>query len=110
MRERRLGEDVVREPVGELRERVRRAGGDDEQVGSRQVEIDVVSGRTPRKGAKRLVRDESLGAGRDQRHDVVAVLDQQPAQLARLVRGDAAGDAEENAGHAEMMPAPGGNA
>ena len=44
MRERRVGENVVRDAVRELGERVRRAGSDDEQVGPRQVEVDVVSG------------------------------------------------------------------
>ncbi len=110
MRERRLGQDVVGEPVGELGERVRRARRDDEQVGARQVEIDVVSRRTPRERAKRLGGDEALGAGRDQRNDVVALLDEQPAQLARLVGGDAAGHPQEDAGHARNDACPGENA
>ena len=67
VRERRLGEDVVGEAVRELRERVRRARGDDEQVGARQVEVDVVAGRPAREGAKGLGGDEPLGAGRDER-------------------------------------------
>ena len=104
MRERRLGEDVVGEPVRELGQRVRRARRDDEQVGAREMEIDVVPRRPPGERPERLGRDEALGAGRDERHDVVAVLDEQPAQLARLVGGDATGHAEQDAGHAEMMP------
>ena len=68
------------------------------------MEVDVVRRRPPRERAKRLGRDEALGAGRDQRHDVVAFLDEQPAQLARLVGGDPTRHAEEDAGHAEMMP------
>jgi hypothetical protein len=34
----------------------------------------------------------------------VALLDQQPAQLARLVGGNAAGHPKEDAGHPRMMP------
>jgi hypothetical protein len=40
----------------------------------------------------------------------VPLPDEKPAELARFVGGDAAGDPEEDATHAEMMPAPGGNA
>ena len=65
MRERGLGEDVVGEAVCELRQRVRRARRDDEEVGARQVEVDIVSGRPPREGAERLRGDEPLGARRD---------------------------------------------
>ena len=104
MRERGFGEDVVGEAVRELGQRVRRARGDDEQVGAREVEIDVVAGRAPREGAERLGRHEPLGAGRHERNDLVSFLDEQPAQLARLVGGDAAGHPKEDAGHARMMP------
>ena len=62
------------------------------------------SSPTACKSAKRLLGDEALGAGSDQRHHVVPVLDQEPAQLARLVGGDAAGDPEEHARHTEIMP------
>ena len=100
MRERRLGEDVVGEPVRELRERVRRARRDEQQVGARQVEVDVLAGGPARERAKRLGGDEALGAGRHERHDVVPGLDEQAADLAGLVGGDAAGDPEQDAGHA----------
>ncbi len=91
-------------PVRELGQRVRRARRDDEQVGARQVEVDVVSGGPARERAERLGRDKALGARRDERNDLVALLDEQPAQLARLVGGDAAGHPQEDAGHARMMP------
>ncbi len=94
MCERSLGENVVGESVRELRERVRRAGRDEEQVGARQVEVDVVAGRPPRERAERLDGDEPLGPGRDERHDLVAVPDEQTAHLARLVGGDPSGDAQ----------------
>jgi hypothetical protein len=74
------------------------------------VEIDVVSGRTARKRPERLLGDETLGTGSDERHDIVPLPDEKPAELARLVGSDATGDPEEDARHAEMMPAPGGNA
>ena len=62
VRERRLGEDVVGEPVRELRERVRRARRDEQQVGARQVQIDVVGRRPARERAEGLRGDEPLGA------------------------------------------------
>ena len=40
--ERSLGEQVVGDPLRELRERVRGARGDDEQVGARQVEVEIL--------------------------------------------------------------------
>jgi hypothetical protein len=105
VRKRRLGEDVVGEPVRELGERVRRARRDDQQVGAREVEVDVVPRRTARERSKRLGGDEPLGVGRDEGNDLVALLDEQPAQLARLVGGDAAGHPQEDAGHARILPA-----
>ena len=60
MRERGLGEDVVGDPVGELRERVRRAGRDDEQVGARQVRVDILVRRPPREREEGLLGDEAL--------------------------------------------------
>ena len=61
MGERRLGQQVVGEPVGELRERVRRAGRDDEQVGAGEVRVEVLrpAGGRAREG---LGPDEALGA------------------------------------------------
>ena len=104
--ERRLGQHVVREPVRELRERVGRARGDEQQVGLREVEVDVVAGRPPRERPERLRGDEPLRAGGDERHDVVAGLHEEPADLAGLVGGDAAGDPEQDPSHEQMMPAP----
>ena len=99
MRERRLGEDVVGEAVRELRERVRGARRDEEQVGARQMEIDVVGRRPPRERAEGLGGDEALGAGRDERNDVVPRLHEEPADLACLVGRDAAGHPEQDPGH-----------
>ena len=42
MSESGLGEDVVGDPVRELRERVRRARRDDEQIGARQVRVGIL--------------------------------------------------------------------
>ena len=42
VRERRLGQRVVGEAVREPRERVRRARRDDQEVGARQVRVEVV--------------------------------------------------------------------
>ena len=106
MRERRLGEDVVRDPLRELRERVRGAGRDDEQVGALEVRIQILGRRPPRERVERLRRDELLRAARDERHDVVAGLDEQPRQLAGLVGGDASGYAEEHTGHTPAIRLP----
>ena len=90
--ERRLGRQVVRQPVSELGERVRRAGSDDEQVAARQVRVQIVAGGPPGEREKSLGPNEPLGAGRDERHDVVPALDEQPRQLAGLVRRDSTAD------------------
>ena len=74
MSERSLGEQVVGDPLGELRERVRRARGDDEQVAPGQMEIEILVGRPPRERLKGLGPHEPLGARRHQRHHVVARL------------------------------------
>ena len=103
MRERRLGEDVVRDPLRELRERVRGARRDDEQVGVLEVWIQILARGPPRERVERLRGDELLRAAGDERHDVVPRLDEQPRQLAGLVGGDAAGDAEENTGHTPVI-------
>ena len=68
------------------------------------MEIDVVARRPSRERAKRLGGYKALGTRRDEGNDVMALLDEQPAQLARLVGGDAAGHPQEDAGHARMMP------
>ena len=103
VRERRLGEDVVGDPLRELRERVRRARRDDEEVGAVEVWIQILGRRPPRKRVERLRRHELLRAARDERHDVVARLDEQPRQLASLVGGDASGHAEEHTGHTPVI-------
>jgi hypothetical protein len=100
VRERRLRKDVVGEPVRELRERVCGARCDEQEVGTRQVEVDVLRRRPARERAESLGGDEALGARRHERHDVVAALDQQPADLAGLVGGDAPCNPKQDAGHA----------
>ena len=51
MCERRLGEDVVGDPLSELRERVRRARRDEEEVCAVEVRIQVLGRGPPRKRA-----------------------------------------------------------
>ena len=106
--QRGLDEDVVGEPVGELRERVRRARSDDEQVGPGQVRIRVVAGRPAGERGEGLRADEALRAGRDERDHLVPALDEQAGQLTRLVGGDAAADTEQDAAHARSLPATAG--
>ena len=110
VRERSLGEDVVCEPVRELRQRVRRQRRDHEQVGPLQMWIWIVRVRIGGSGLARereegLGADEALGAPRRQRQHVVAGLDEQPHELAGLVGRDAAGDPEQDARHRLIVPA-----
>ena len=60
----------------------------------------------PRERVERLRRDELLRPARDERHDVVPRLDEQPRQLASLVSGDASGDAEQDLRHGQFCPLP----
>ena len=61
VRERGLGEDVVREPVREPRERVRRQRRDDEEIGALEVRVRAF-GRLAGERVERLRGDEALGA------------------------------------------------
>ena len=98
MRERGLGEHVVREPVGELRERVRGQRRDHEQVGARQMRIRIVVRRSPCECMERLGANEPLRTGCDERDDVVPALDEQARELARFVSGDSTGNTLEDLG------------
>jgi hypothetical protein len=95
----RLRQDVVGESVGELGERVRRERGDDEQVGVREVRIEVARRLSAGERLERVRGHEALRVRGEQRRDLVAVLDEQPQELARLVGGDSAGHTEENPSH-----------
>ena len=97
--QRRLGEEVVGEPVRQPGERVRGRGRDDEQLSALEVGIGIVAWRLPREGEERVRGDEPLGARRDDRVDVVARPHQQPQERARLVGRDPPGDSEQDAGH-----------
>ena len=59
--ERELRQDVVGEPVRELRERVRRERRDDEQVGSRQVRVEVARRLAAGERLEGVRGDEPLG-------------------------------------------------
>ncbi len=104
MGERRLGQDVVGEPVGESRERMGGERRDDEHVGVLEVRVRVGAGSRAREREEGLGGDEPFGATRHERVDVVPRLDEQPDELARLVGGDAARDADEDPGHADIVP------
>ena len=100
MRERRLRQEVVGDAVCELREGVRGARGDHEQVGAGQVRIDVLRGWSPCQREECLLGHEPLCPGRDQRHDVMPCLDEQARDLARLVGGDPSAHAQQHPAHA----------
>ena len=63
------------------------------------MEVEIFRRGPPRERTERLLGDEALRAGRDQRDDVVPFPDEQPAQLARLVGGDSSRHAEEDPRH-----------
>ena len=104
MGERRLGEHVVREPVRELGHRVRGQRRDHEQVGARQVRVEIFLRRPACERGERLTADEAVRPVRDDGNDVVPGLDEQARQLASLVGGDPAGDPEEHLGHGHILP------
>jgi hypothetical protein len=105
MRQRGLRDEVVREPVGELGECVRRRRRDDEELGTRQMRIRILTRRAPCEREERVCANKAFGVRRDERDDVVAALDEQPHELAGLVRGDPACDADQHASHDAILPA-----
>ena len=106
MGERRLGEEVVGEPVRQAGHRVSRQRRDDEQVGVGEVRVRVGRRFLARQRPERAGGDELLRPARDDRRHVVAGADEQPDELTRLVGGDAARHADENARHGHSVPAP----
>ena len=101
MRERRLGHQVVGETVRELRERIRRRGGDDEEVGSGQVRVGILGRRPAGQGREGPRPDEAVSPGGHERDDIVPALDEQPDEVAGLVRRDSAGHTEKHPRHKE---------
>src|SRR6266508_1208945 len=104
VREPRLGDQVVREPLGQLRQAVRSQRRDDEEVGARQMEVEILSGGAACQAEEGLCAHETLGRGRNEGDDLVPGPDEEPDELASLVGGNAARDADENAGHAGILP------
>ncbi len=99
VRERRLGENVVGEPVRELRQRVRRERGDHEQVGALEVRVGIGARRLACEREERLRPDKAVGGRSRQRQHVMTRLDEKAHELAGLVGRDAAGDPEQDARH-----------
>ena len=81
MRQGRLGEEVVRDPVGELRQRVRGARRHHEDVGAGEVQVDVLVRRPPRERGEGLGPHEALRARRDEGNHVVPCLHEKSSQL-----------------------------
>ena len=102
--QRRLGEHVVREPVGELRHGVRGQRRDHEQIGARQVRIEVFPGGPPGERREGLAPHEPVRSARDERDHVVSRADEEPRQFAGLVGGDATCDSEQHPGHGDIVP------
>ena len=100
MCERRFRDQIVGEPVRELRQRIRGQRCDDQQIGSREVSVEIIAGRPAGKSEEGLGPDETLRTGGDQRNDLVPALDEQANEVARLVGGDPTGDADKDSSHA----------
>ena len=104
MGERRLGEHVVGEALRELGQGVCRARCDDEQIGAGEVRVEVSRRRPARQREERLLRDEPLCTGRQERDHLVARLDEQARQLACLVGRDTACYTEQDLRHRRIVP------
>jgi hypothetical protein len=105
MRERGLGQEVVGEPVGQPRHRVRGQRRDDEGIGVGQVRIGVGGRLLPRERPERPGRDELLRPACEDGRDVVPGADEEPDELTGLVGGDAARHADEDSRHGHSVPA-----
>ena len=97
-----LGDDVVGDAVGELRERVGRERRDHVEIGALKVRIELGRRLPSGERVERLGPHEAVGAGRHQRDDLVARANEQPHQLTRLVGGDSPGDTDQDARHWEL--------
>ena len=104
VRERRLGQHVVGQSVGEPCQRVRCERGDQQQVGALQVRVRVGGSFPARQRVEGLGGHEALGACRRHRQHVMPIPNEQAQHLARLVGGDAARDAEDDARHRHIVP------
>ena len=107
MRERSLADEVVGDPVGQLRKGVRREGRDHVEVGPRQVRIEILALLEPGEREERLPPHEPVGPVGDEGNDLVAGLDEQPDELTRFVSGNSAGDANQDPGHRHIVPTSG---
>ena len=104
MRKRGLGDEVVSEPVCELRKRIRGQRRDDEEIGAGQVGVEILGGRAPGEREERVGPDEPVRAGRDERNDLMPALDEQAHEVTSLVGGDPTGDADQHSSHAGILP------
>ncbi|MER3411220.1 MAG: hypothetical protein C4305_02035 [Thermoleophilia bacterium] len=104
MGEEGLAEDVAGEAVGKLGQSIGGERGDDEEISPLEVGVRTLLRTAAGQGQKRLPSHEAIGPARDEGDDLVASAHEQADELARLVGGDAAGDAEEDLGHERIVP------
>src|SRR5436305_716643 len=69
------------------------------------MRVELAGRFAPGKRLEGLGGNEGLGLRRENRRHLVPRLDEQPRELGRLVGRDSACSAEENAGHAGILPA-----
>ena len=104
-RERGLRQHVVRQPVRELGQRVRRERRDHQQVGLDQVRVELARRLATGQRLEGLRRDEALGLGRQDRRHLVTRPHEQARELAGLVGRDSTGHTEKNPSHGHIVPA-----
>ena len=104
------GQEIVRDPVGELADDVGGGRSDEQQVHRRRerdvLDVGVHAGRELARddrlagdGLERQRPDEAAGGSRHHRLHAMSALLQQAGDLDRLVGADAARDAETDEGH-----------
>ena len=104
MRERRFGDEIVREPVRQLGERIGCQRRDHEQIGPGEMNVEILRRRLSGQRKEGFRSDETLRTGGDQRDDLVARLHEQANQVASLIGGDSTGDADQHSSHAGILP------
>ena len=104
VRQRRFADEIVREAVRELGERIRRQRRDNQQVGLCQMNVEVLGGALPGQRKEGLRSDKTLRPRCDQRDDLVARLHEQADQVASLVGRDSPRDSHQHPSHAGILP------
>jgi hypothetical protein len=102
--ERRLGHEVVGQPVREPGKRIGGQRRDHEEIRALKVRVWISARLRAGERVERLRGDEALRPAREQWVHIVSRLHEQADELAGLVGRDAAGDADKDPRHAHIVP------